>query len=91
MARAAATSIERIKACACGAAQRRAIGLVRKIEIVAVTAPAGEEAQILLAAYRLSDPYLHDFYGFTADRRYLTGCRRFLHHGRRPVVGKALP
>ena len=45
-------------------AQHRAIGLVRKIEIVAVAAAPGQEAQILLAAYRVSDACLHDRDGF---------------------------
>ncbi len=41
-------------------AHRSAIGLAREIEIVAVAAAAGEEAQILLAAYRVSDACVHD-------------------------------
>ena len=40
-------------------AQRRAMGLARKIEIVAVAAAAGEEAQVLLAAYGVSNTCLH--------------------------------
>ena len=41
-------------------AEREAISLFWKTEIVAVTAAAGEEAQILLAAYRVPDACLHD-------------------------------
>ena len=45
-------------------AYRRAINLARKVEIVAVTAVAGDEAQVLLAAYRLSDAFVHDAGGY---------------------------
>jgi hypothetical protein len=40
-------------------AHDRAVGLSRQIEIVAITAEAGEEARILLAPYRVSDACSH--------------------------------
>jgi hypothetical protein len=40
-------------------AHDRAVGLSRQIEIVALTAEAGEEARILLAPYRVSDACPH--------------------------------
>ena len=47
-------------------AHRRAVSLIREIEIVAVATTAGEEAQILLAAYRVPMPacmmgWVHDW------------------------------
>ncbi len=41
-------------------AQHDAIGLSRQIPNVAIATPPGKEAQILLTAYRVSNPCLHD-------------------------------
>jgi len=50
-------------------AQRGGISLSRKIEIVAVTAAASDEAQVLLATYRVPDASLHDIKGSTMEVR----------------------
>jgi hypothetical protein len=44
-----------------GRPQRGGIGLSGEIEIVTVTAATGEEAQVLLATYRIPDACLHEF------------------------------
>jgi hypothetical protein len=43
-----------------GCPQRRGISLSRKIEIVTVTTATGEEAQVLLATYRIPDACPHE-------------------------------
>jgi hypothetical protein len=40
-------------------AQRGGVSLSREVEIVAVTAATREEAQVLLATYRVPDACLH--------------------------------
>ena len=43
-----------------GRAHHRAIDLAGEIKVVAVTAVAGNEAQVFLASYRRSDACVHD-------------------------------
>ena len=61
---AAARSIERMRACACGRAQEDAVGLPVQDDVVGVLAGAGDEAPVLAPAHALADRALGRIDGF---------------------------